>query len=123
MVRCITCQTVLPRTQRPDETPLEYLHRLNGAAIRAKVAVREGRHAARREHVEHFISTLDDRDLAKQLTLLRLTDVDDMEETLRAYQRIENRYKKAPMVPGKFNQHQKYILIKYLQNQPDRYER
>ena len=64
--------------QRPDETPLEYLHRLNGAAIRAKVAIREERHATRHEHVEHFISTLDDRDLAKQLTLLRLSDADDI---------------------------------------------
>ena len=56
--------------QRPDETPLEYMHRLNGAAIRSKRVIREGGHATRREHVEHFISTLDDRDLAKQLTLL-----------------------------------------------------
>ena len=38
----------------------------------------------RREHVEHFIATLDDRDLAKQLTLLRLKDVKELEETLRA---------------------------------------
>ena len=38
----------------PDETPLNYLHQLNGAAIRAKVEIREGRHTTRREHVEHF---------------------------------------------------------------------
>ena len=91
----------------PDETPLEYLHRLNGAAIRAKVAIREGRHATRREHAENSISTLDDLDLAKQLTLLRLSDADDMEETLRAYQRIENRYTKASMGSGKFHQRSK----------------
>ena len=93
--------------QRPDETPLEYLHRLNGAAIRDKVVIREGRHATRREHVEHFFSTLDDRDLTKQLTLLRLSDADDMEETLRAYQRMENRYTNTPMGPGKFHQRSK----------------
>ena len=46
--------------KRPDETALEYLHRLNGAAIRAKVAIRKIRHAKRRDHVEHFICTLDD---------------------------------------------------------------
>ena len=60
--------------KRLDETPLAYLHRLNGAAIRSKFAIRERRHNSPREHVEHFISTLDDRDLAKQLTLLRLSD-------------------------------------------------
>ena len=48
--------------KRPDKPPLEYLHQLNRAAIRAKVVIREGRHDTRREHVEHFISTLDDRD-------------------------------------------------------------
>ena len=94
--------------KRPDETPLAYLHRLNGAAIRAKFAIREGRHTTRRGHVEHFISTLDDRDLAKQLTLLRLSDADDMEETLRAYQRMKNRYTKASMGPRKWHQRSKF---------------
>ena len=52
--------------------------------------------------------TLDDLDLAKQLTLLRLSDADDKEETLRAYQRMENRYTKAPIGPGKFHQRLKF---------------
>lgn len=90
--------------KRSDETALEYLYRLNVAAIRAKIDIREGKLATRREHVEHFISTLDDRDLAKQLTLLRLTDADGMEETLRAYERMEARQKKAPMGSSKFHQ-------------------
>ena len=77
--------------KRSDETPLEYLHRLNVAATHAKIAIKEERlatSATRREHVEHFIATLDDRDLAKQLTLLRLMDIDEMEETLCACQRM-----------------------------------
>ena len=49
-------------SKRPDETPLEYLHRLNWAEIRDKVAIREGRHATRREHMEHINSTLNDRE-------------------------------------------------------------
>ena len=89
--------------KRPDKTPLEYLHRLNGAAIRAKVEIREGRHITRRAHFEHFIFTLNGRDLPKQLTLLRLSDADDMEETLRAYQRMENRCMKASMGPEKIS--------------------
>ena len=60
--------------KRSDETPLEYLHRLNVAATHAKIAIkgeeRLATSATRREHVEHFIATLDDRDQAKQLTLL-----------------------------------------------------
>ena len=51
----------------------------------------------RREHVEHFIETLDDRDLAKKLTLLRLMEADGMEEILRAYQHMELRANKEPM--------------------------
>ncbi|OWZ01760.1 LOW QUALITY PROTEIN: hypothetical protein PHMEG_00026791 [Phytophthora megakarya] len=47
--------------KRSDESPLEYLHRLNVAGLRAKL----------QPHVEHFIETLDDRDLADQLALLR----------------------------------------------------
>ena len=90
--------------KRSDETPLEYLYRLNVAAIRAKISIREGTPATRREHVEHFIETLDDRDLAKQLTLLRLNDADNMEETLRAYQRMEARQGKSLMGSNKFRQ-------------------
>ena len=59
--------------KRSDETPMEYLHRLSVAANHAKIAIKEERlvaSATRREHLEHFIATLDDRDQAKQLTLL-----------------------------------------------------
>ena len=35
------------------------------------------------------------------MDILRLSDADDMEETLHAYQRMENRYTKAWMKPGK----------------------
>ncbi|OWZ00962.1 hypothetical protein PHMEG_00027741, partial [Phytophthora megakarya] len=57
--------------KRSDESPLEYLHRLNMEGLRAKLQVKDGPLATRREHVEHFIKTLDDRDLADQLALLR----------------------------------------------------
>ena len=91
--------------KRSEENPEEYLHRLNIAAKHAKIAIREERMAtsdSRREHVEHFIATLDDRDLAKLLTLLRLKDVDKLEETLRACQRMESRQLKASTGSNKF---------------------
>ena len=74
------------------------MHRLNVAAVQAKIAIYEGKlatPATRRVHMEHFIATLDDRELAKQLTLLRSTDANEMEDTLHAYQRIETRQTKA----------------------------
>ena len=36
------------------------------------------------KHLPHFIKALDGRDMAKQLTLLLLEDVDDMEKTRHA---------------------------------------
>ena len=93
--------------KRSDETPLEYLYSLYVAAKHAKISIKEERlatSATRREHVEHFIATLDDRDLAKQLTLLRLMDINEMEETLRACQWMENRQIKSSMGSNKFHQ-------------------
>ena len=56
--------------ERSDDTPLEFLYRLIVAEIRAKMTIREGTPAMRRENVEHFIETLDERDLFKPLDLL-----------------------------------------------------
>ncbi|GMF46594.1 unnamed protein product [Phytophthora fragariaefolia] len=50
---------------------------------------------ARREHVDHFIETLDDRDLASQLALLRIPDADTLEETLRSQKRAKARQDKT----------------------------
>ncbi|POM65921.1 LOW QUALITY PROTEIN: Hypothetical protein PHPALM_18295 [Phytophthora palmivora] len=70
--------------KRSDESPLEYLHRLNVAGLRAKLQIKDGPEATRRDHVEHYIETLDDRDLADHLAILRLADEDALEDTLRA---------------------------------------
>ena len=43
----------------------------------------------RREHVENIIKTLEDHNLSEQVTLLRLMSSDDMDETMRAYQRMD----------------------------------
>ncbi|GMF44442.1 unnamed protein product [Phytophthora fragariaefolia] len=50
---------------------------------------------ARREHAEHFIETLDDRDLADQLALLRIPDANTLEEVLRSRQRAKSRQSKT----------------------------
>jgi hypothetical protein len=90
--------------KRADESPLEYLHRLNVAGMRAKLPIKDGSPTARREHVEHFIETLDDRDLADQLALLRLADAETLEGTLRARQRAMARQGKAAAGSNKFRQ-------------------
>ena len=56
--------------------------------------------AARLEHVEPFIATLDDRDLAKQLLFLGLEDAD----AVNAHKRMEARKKKASIGSNKFRQ-------------------
>ena len=73
--------------------------------------------------MDHFVSTLNDRDLAKKLTILRLSDAIDMEVKLRAYQRTENRYTKASMDRASFISDLRLMMIRYGQNQPEKYER
>ncbi|OWY92680.1 hypothetical protein PHMEG_00038214, partial [Phytophthora megakarya] len=81
--------------RRSDESPLDYLYRLNVAGLRARLKIKDGNAKERREHVDHYIETLEDQDLAERVTLLRLTDADDLEEVLRARDRAKNRQKKA----------------------------
>ncbi|KAE8900307.1 hypothetical protein PF001_g20823 [Phytophthora fragariae] len=50
--------------KRSDESPLEYLYRLNVAALRARLKIKDGNPKTSREHVEHFIATLENPDLA-----------------------------------------------------------
>jgi len=81
--------------KRSEETPLEYLHRLNVAGMRARLKIKDGDAKARLEHVEHFIETLGDPDLEDQLTLLRLSVANRMEDVLRARERAKTRQKKS----------------------------
>ncbi|OWY92595.1 hypothetical protein PHMEG_00038343, partial [Phytophthora megakarya] len=87
--------------RRSDESPLDYLYRLNVAGLRARLKIKDGSAKDRREHVDHFIETLEDPDLADRLTLLRLSD---LEEVLRARDRAKSRQKKAAFGSGKFRQ-------------------
>ncbi|KAI9991080.1 hypothetical protein PInf_018701 [Phytophthora infestans] len=87
-----------------DESPLEYLHRLNVAGLRAKLKIKDGGSKALREHVDHFIETLGDVDLGDRLTLLRLPYADELEEVLRAVDRAKHRQKKAVVGSGKYRQ-------------------
>ena len=88
--------------KRSNETPLEYLYRLTVAALRAKISIQYGSPTTRKEHVNYYIGTLDDRDLARMLTMLRLGDSDDLEETLQECENMEAREAHASMGSSKF---------------------
>ncbi|ETO58842.1 hypothetical protein F444_22774 [Phytophthora nicotianae P1976] len=90
--------------KRADETPLEYLHRLNVAGLRAKLRVKSGPSDVSPEHAEHFIETLDYRDLAEQLARMRISDAGALEEVLRARQRAKNRQGRAHFGSSKYRQ-------------------
>ncbi|GMF30953.1 unnamed protein product [Phytophthora fragariaefolia] len=81
--------------KRSDESLLEYLYCLNVAGLRAQLSIKDGSTEARREHVDHFIEALDDRDLANQLALLMIPDADTLEETLRSQKRVNARQGKT----------------------------
>ncbi|POM66536.1 Hypothetical protein PHPALM_17585 [Phytophthora palmivora] len=89
---------------RPKESPLDYLYRLNVAGLHAKLKIKDGNTKDRREHVGHYIETLEDQDLADRLTLLRLFDADDLGEVLRARERAKSRQKKAALGSSKYRQ-------------------
>ncbi|GMF23751.1 unnamed protein product [Phytophthora fragariaefolia] len=81
--------------KRSDESPLEYLHRPNVAGLCTRLQIKDGPPDVRREHVEHFIETLDDRDLADLLAFLRIPDADTLGEVLRSRQRAKSRQSKT----------------------------
>ena len=87
---------------RSNETSLEYLYRLNAATVRAKVLIRNGPSAIRKEYVDHYIGSPDDRDMARILTLLRLGDSYDPEETLQECEYMEVREAHASIGSNKF---------------------
>ncbi|OWZ00434.1 LOW QUALITY PROTEIN: hypothetical protein PHMEG_00028374 [Phytophthora megakarya] len=51
---------------RSDQSPLDYLYCLNVAGLRARLKIKDGSVKDRREHVDHYIETLEDQDLAER---------------------------------------------------------
>ncbi|ETO58694.1 hypothetical protein F444_22926, partial [Phytophthora nicotianae P1976] len=94
----------LSRTTRGDWKELLREFQAQFCGLGVSLRVKSGPSDVRREHVEHFIETLDDRDLADQLALLRISDADALEEVLRARQRAKNRHGRAHFGPSKYRQ-------------------
>ncbi|OWZ03054.1 LOW QUALITY PROTEIN: hypothetical protein PHMEG_00025283 [Phytophthora megakarya] len=66
--------------RRSNESPLDYMYRLNVSGLHARLKIKDDSTKDRREHVDHSIETLEDPDLADRLTSLRLSDAGDLEE-------------------------------------------
>ena len=105
--------------KRADETPLKYLYRLNVVGMQAKIHVKDGFVAYCHDHVNHYIETLDDRELAKQLTLLRLKDVNTLEEMLRTYERMQKRKGIISTSSSKFRQRSASPCPQYHRTRPE----
>ena len=90
--------------KRSEEDPLQYLYRLNVMGLEAKIPVMTGSLATRKEHINHFIDTLDDPDLSNQLLLLNVEDAEAMQKTLHGYQQGRSRQGKVMMGSSKFRQ-------------------
>ncbi|OWZ11743.1 LOW QUALITY PROTEIN: hypothetical protein PHMEG_00015192 [Phytophthora megakarya] len=80
---------------RSEEPLLDYLYRLNVAALRVKPKIKDGNPKARREHVDHYIETLGDPELADCLTLLRLAGVDQLKKVPCARERAKRRHRRS----------------------------
>ncbi|GMF33732.1 unnamed protein product [Phytophthora fragariaefolia] len=93
-------------SKHPDEMLLEYLYRLNVAAMRAKIPYAAGTAEERREHVELFINTLgsQEQELASRLTLMEVPNASVLEKKLRARQRGLVHQKKTLFESSKFRQ-------------------
>uniref|UniRef100_A0AAV1T7G7 Uncharacterized protein n=1 Tax=Peronospora matthiolae TaxID=2874970 RepID=A0AAV1T7G7_9STRA len=89
---------------RSDESPLIYLYRLNVIKLRKKNKIKDGPPKVQKEHVEHYNETLEDPELAYQLTILRLAGVDESEDVLRSRHMTKARRRKLLFGSSKFRQ-------------------
>ncbi|OWY92825.1 Eukaryotic/viral aspartic protease, partial [Phytophthora megakarya] len=89
-----------------DETPLEYMYRLNVTGMRAKIRYSDGTSEEKREHVELFINTLgaQEQELASRLTLMEVPDTATLEKKLCARQRGLAHQKKTLFGSNSFRQ-------------------
>ncbi|OWZ02717.1 hypothetical protein PHMEG_00025676, partial [Phytophthora megakarya] len=101
---CISSKTILPYATQIERIATGLLLSSQRGGLRERLKIKDGSAKDRREHVDYYIETLEDQDIAERLTLLRLTDADDLEEVLRARDRAKNRQKKFAFGSGKYRQ-------------------
>ncbi|POM69835.1 LOW QUALITY PROTEIN: Hypothetical protein PHPALM_13843 [Phytophthora palmivora] len=77
--------------------------RINVAGLMARLQIKDGPSEVRWEHVKYFIETLDDRDLADHLALLRIPDAD----TWKKHFDLDNEQRQRKAVYVSIQPHQK----------------
>ncbi|OWZ12052.1 reverse transcriptase [Phytophthora megakarya] len=89
-----------------DETPLEYVYRLNVAGMRAKIHYSDGMPEEKREHVELFINTLgaQEQELASRLSLMKVPDAATLEKKVHARQHSLTHQMKTLFGSNRFRQ-------------------
>ena len=90
--------------RRSDESPLNYLYRLNVIGLREKIKIKGGLPKVQKDHEIQYIATLRDPALAEQLSLLRSEDVDEIEDVLRSQKKVKARGGKVLFGSSKFRQ-------------------
>lgn len=78
----------------PTEDFVDYLYRLNAQVRRANREYESGKEG--KEHVQHFLNLVQDRELVKTLTPLCIRDVETLKEVLTEMRRAEERKKFVP---------------------------
>jgi hypothetical protein len=66
--------------RKGNESPKQYLWRLNALAKKANISIRPGLSGG--QHVRQFLKTVDDEELCSQIQPLRLKDVDELLEII-----------------------------------------
>uniref|UniRef100_A0AAV1V8G7 R3H domain-containing protein n=1 Tax=Peronospora matthiolae TaxID=2874970 RepID=A0AAV1V8G7_9STRA len=77
---------------------------LNVIRLRENIEIKDGPPKMHKEHVEHYIETLGDPEMADQLTILHLADANVLEDVLRAKKRTKARRFKILFESSKFLQ-------------------
>jgi hypothetical protein len=86
--------------RRGDETPFEYLYRLNVAAKEAKICYgANGSAQEQRNHVHRFFNSVDDADLVRTLVIRDIRTAKELESALASWAKASHRLKKLESKP------------------------
>ncbi|GMF21913.1 unnamed protein product [Phytophthora lilii] len=90
--------------KRSDESPLEYLYRLNVAGLRARLKIKDGGSKERREHVDHCHSTGSGNSAADLATCCGWICLVGVGRSSPCIERAKNRQKRSAFGSSKYRQ-------------------
>ena len=78
-----------------DEDPIDFLYRLNAAAVKAGLRIHDGSGEEKLAHIRQYLDTVEDDQLEKFLMARQPTAIHEVEKSLRELRRRESRIKRA----------------------------